>query len=755
MKRKFVTWTFPRPRVHEGLPFANGVAGMLVWGEGNTLRVTIGRADLWDHRGGMPWTPAQNFRDLRAALEKGDERRVNALFSYSDPAPGQPKQPFTVPIGTIALDLGPWHLVSASLDIERGFAEILTHGERIGTRAQTRKIRLDFDISRGVLCLSWPRGLAPTISAHPAWENMEKVLAPLSYKPPVAFSGKATSGWAQALPADPAVAAGWRTDGDATFVGAARGVDERAAIKTLDGILEDIVSIGGLSLVRRASSRWWRRYWANVPQIDIPNKTLQEMHDFGMFKFAGLTHPDGVAATLQGPWIEDTRIPPWSSDYHFNVNVQMCYSPAFHGNHLEHLKPLFSMIRSWWPQLRENARLFAGVEDGFLLPHAVDDRCTCMGGFWTGAVDLGCTAWIASILFRYVRYSGDMVFLRTDAFPFMCGAMRVLRAVMEEQDGHLSLPVSVSPEYRGARMDAWGRDASFQLASAHRLAEDLVEAAHLLEIEPDPSWTDILSRLPKATLVTGERGYVIGLWEGTPLEESHRHHSHLAAIAPFDTIDLDAPEWRDIVRDSFDDWILHGPGLWSGWCIPWASILHARAGHADAAELWLDIFARTYVNDGHGTRHNPLFPGVSMLGRKAFDSFGDDERGGGEIMQLDAGMAAVTAVQELLAHERRGVVRVFKGAPQRWREVEFRGIRVAGGFLISARRSAAKGVEWIEAVATLAGALRIESPWGNKIPIRICASATESCVILPDAQGVITLDIARNEVVRMTGQNES
>lgn len=168
MKRKFVTWTFPRPRVHEGLPFANGVAGMLVWGEGNTLRVTIGRADLWDHRGGMPWTPAQNFRDLRAALEEGDERRVKSLFAFPDPAPGDPKQPFTVPIGTMAFDLGPWHLVSATLDIERGFAEILTCGERVGARAQTRRIRLDFDISHGVLCLSWPCGLAPIISAHPA-----------------------------------------------------------------------------------------------------------------------------------------------------------------------------------------------------------------------------------------------------------------------------------------------------------------------------------------------------------------------------------------------------------------------------------------------------------------------------------------------------------------------------------------------------------------------------------------------------------
>ena len=743
-KRDFTTWTFPRSSVHEGIPFANGVSGALVWGEGRVLRVTLGRADLWDHRGGMPWTAAQNFRDLRAALEAGDEARVKAMFAYPPPAPGEPKQPFVVPVGTVEFDLGAGLcLDSAALDIERGSATILAR-RADGKRASAR-IRLDFDLQRGILCIAWPRGLAPKASVHPAWEKMGDTLAALSYTAPDMFRSKSATGWTQTLPADPAVAAGWRNEGGATFVGTVRGADAAAARKALSRAFDNLLAAGGVSAVRRASTRWWRRYWADAPRIDIPNDTLRRMHDFGLYKFACLTHPDGVAATLQGPWVEDHRIPPWSNDYHFNVNVQMCYAPAFHGNHLGHLAPLFRLIRSWWPHMRENARLYAGVEDGFLLPHAVDDRCTCMGSFWTGAVDLACTAWIAALMFRYVRYSGDQDFLRNDAYPFMRGAMRVFRAVMEERDGRLSLPVSVSPEWRGAEMDAWGRDASFQLAAAHRLAEDLVEAARMLGEQPDPAWTDILARLPKATLVKGVSGTVIGLWEGTALTESHRHHSHLAAIAPFDTIDLDAAEWRDIVRDSLDDWIVHGPGRWSGWCIPWAAVLHARAGHADAAELWLEILDRLYVNDGHGTRHDALFPGLSVMGRCAFDAFGDDSRRGGEIMQLDAGMAAVAAVQEMLAQERRGVVRLFKGAPGRWREVEFHGIRVAGGFLLSARRTAAHGVEWIEVRATRTGTLLLESPWGAETAVEIRVFGAPPRTIRPDVRGVLALDFVRGD----------
>jgi len=48
------------------------------------------------------------------------------------------------------------------------------------------------------------------------------------------------------------------------------------------------------------------------------------------------------------------------------------------------------------------------------------------------------------------------------------------RALIEdpeiESGKRLSLPVSVSPEYNGSGMNAWGRDASFQLAAFHFLA---------------------------------------------------------------------------------------------------------------------------------------------------------------------------------------------------------------------------------------------------------------------------------------------
>src|SRR5262249_47672301 len=143
----------------------------------------------------------------------------------------------------------------------------------------------------------------------------------------------------------------------------------------------------------------------------------------------------------------------------------------------EHLWPLWNMLLSWMPQLRDNAAAFFGAEDALMMPHAVDDRCAVVGTFWTGTIDQACVAWMAQLAWLHYRYSLDERVLREVAWPLLSGAFNGYWAMLEplEQDGQrrLSLPVSVSPEYNGAAMNAWGRDASFQLAALHFLAQTL------------------------------------------------------------------------------------------------------------------------------------------------------------------------------------------------------------------------------------------------------------------------------------------
>ncbi len=696
-------WNFPLPRTHTGILQGNGAMGVMIWGEENVLRVTVNRADFWDHRGGKPWVEGMSYARIRHLLQAGDEAGLRALFERSETMPGQPERPSLLPLGRIELVLQPGtRLIAGELDVQSGQAVVRAQGE-----TETYEIAFDLSMRESLLHIAFSDNLpVPALRCVTAWDHVGAYLRTISFAEPERFQREEMSGWVQSRPADPPLCVGYRAGTGGLWLALAYGSDGASARSNAAALI-DRAAQGGVQALRGDTSAWWARYWETVPRLQIPNERLAFLYRYGMYKFAGLTSPDGgVPAGLQGPWIEEYKMPPWQGDYHFNINVQMCYWPAYRGNLLPHLEPLFEMIGSWMPQLRENARIFCRIDDGLMLPHAVDDRCTCMGGFWTGSVDHGCTAWVAEMMYRYYLYSGDIGFLRETAYPFMVGAMRVYEAMLEREEDRWVLPVGVSPEYRGAAMNAWGRNASFQLACVHSLCESLDAAARILGEEPRPAWRDIREGLPRAALYGPEGREQIALWEGTILEESHRHHSHLAGICPFDVLDVDDPEWQAIYEHSLGHWIRQGMGLWSGWCVPWASMIHTRFGNADMAELLLEIWERVYTNEGHGTLHDCNFPGFTLMGAPSITTGARSS----EKMQMDAGMGATTAILDMMLHTRRGVNHLFAGAPRSWKRVAFEGMLTEGAFLVDAERADGT-VTRVKVHSQVGGTFRLANPW--------------------------------------------
>ncbi len=728
------TWHFPLPRTHTGVLQGNGAMGVMLWGEGNVLRLTIGRADFWDHRGGMPWREGMSYHAIRSLLEAGDEKGLRHLFERLDPAPGEPNRPSVLPLGRLELVLAEGIcLTEASLDVELGRVRV----DGTGRRGPITVATLDLSMVESLLHLDLPDPDAlAAIRLVPAWTHVGAHLEAISFAPPQQFADDHLVGWVQARPADPPLCLGYRLAGSDLWLATAYGPDADRARANVRSLVDTAAHLGPTAL-RTATAAWWSAYWRDVPVIELPDDRLDFLYHYGMYKFAGLTNPAGVPATLQGPWIEEYQMPPWSSDYHFNINVQMCHWPAYRGNRLSHLRPIFDLVMSWQDRLRENARIFLGIDDGLMLPNAVDDRGTCMGGFWTGSVDHGCTAWMADMMSQYWRYTGDEEFLRDTAYPFMKGAMRVYEEMIEEQDGVLALPVGVSPEFGSAGMSAWGKNASFQLACIHRLGQDLLEASAALGEEPRPIWIRMARDLPRASLYGDSGREQIALWDGLPLPESHRHHSHLAGIYPFDTLDLDDPYWRGVVERSLATWIREGMGMWSGWAMPWAAILHSRLGNADMAVMALHIWESVFTNEGYGTLHDPAWPGFTLIGSRATAS----KEVRGEIMQMDAGMGVTAAIMELLLHTRAGINHLFAGAPARWHTVSFSGMRTDGGFLVGAARLGGQVTE-VTVHSERGGRFRLASPW----TIGAVVSRADS-VGSAVAGAVLDVDMAPGETV--------
>ncbi len=656
-----VAWEFPRTgNCHEGMPFSDGKTGVLVWGGGDTINLTLGRSDLWDHRGGYPWTAEQSYTNILAAIAARDNEKLHALFKNEAPANwGGRYNPYMLPLGRVVVKVPGKTLASGTLDTRTGFGEIVF--------ADGGKMCFAMSTKRGVFAVSFPKGAQFEAKSLPATETgvYERDLKKRGFEKAVVTDEATRGGFFWRLPADEPVWISWHKTGNELAVRTGRG--ERA----------DALGVA-FAEIEADSRAHWEKFWREGARVSVPDPVIQRVFDYGMYRFGAMTDPDGVPPGLQGPWLEDDRLVPWNGDYHFNINIQECYAPAYRGGHLTHLMPLFKMVLGWRERLRDNARKFCGIDDGYVLPHSVDDRGVCIGGFWTGTIDHACTAWVADMMFRYVTYSGDVEFLRRDAYDFMKGAMNVYRKMMAEDGEKLSIPAGPSPEWGGwGGTDvntAVGKNPSFQLAAAHRLARDLTAAAKLLGEKPDPMWADVEKRLP---LYTADETGII-LFEGTRLTESHRHHSHMAALFPFDTLDLDDPETRKVVDQTFHSWVLVGTGRWTGWCVPWASVLNVHAGSPERAVGLLRDWDAFYCDEGHGSHHNAV--------RKGFTKYIN----GRDVMQMDGQCAAAAAVLELMAHETNGKVEFFKGCPESWKEVSFENLRLSDGTTVSGRRKNGK-----------------------------------------------------------------
>lgn len=664
-----VCYNFPLAAQQSGALMGNGVTGEMLWGSGNKLNISLGCADLWDHRGGMEWTEKQNFKDIRAALEADDMEKIKTFFNQ-EPTDGV-RRPSLIPVGRIVLTL-PENacLLRYVQEFDSGSTKIFYE---LDGKEDFLEFFGDFTMKNAIS----GKGLTPEmaievfdayhlseISDYPMLLAEHATLREHGFVPPEKFSDGKIFGFIQPMPADKSASLFCCKFDDGTFtVSFDRDLENKGGAKSLE--------FNSFEAVARSSAEYFANFWQDVPQIKYHVPQLQQVYYHSLFKYAIATNPAGVVPGLQAAWIEDDRLPPWQGDYHFNINVQMCLLPGLKAGKFAHLKKFFDMVLSWKPRMLQNARFFAGIDKGYMLPHAVDDRCTCMGGFWTGTIDHACSAWVAKMMFDYCEYTGDKEYLRNEVYDFMTGVLAVYDAMAEyDAEGKLSLPVTISPEYRGSAPDAWGKNASFQLAACYQLAKNLLLAAKMLETEPDPIAEKIVRDLPKFTMEDGE----IALWQGLLLEETHRHHSHLAGIAPFEIIDPLAEDMQEIIDKTMLRWTFKGMGEWTGWCLPWASQLCSRCANGEMAELILKIWQDCFTNAGGGSLHDGRYKGFTIYSKIR-----------GEVMQIDGGMGAITAIQDQFMHVFDGELRLFNGIAQHVRDVAFENMAAPGKLRVSGK----------------------------------------------------------------------
>jgi alpha-L-fucosidase 2 len=689
----------------EAMPLGNGLLGALVWGDGKPLRISLDRTDLWDLRP-VPEFHGKDYsyRTMRQWVKEG---RIEDLHRLYDDPYGNPG-PTKIHAGRIELTLSDNPVFeSASLDLAKAVAAAKFENNN---RAE---IFLHATEPFGMIRINSTRNVSMKLLAPPFAGKIKddagpgKIsagdLASLRYEAPIESSGDNWTGYLQQGWGGFkfAVVVCWRKT-QATWEGAwsiATSNESDDPMKTARSYCEKALQSGFANAIS-THCQWWDTYWGKS-LIRIPNKIIERQWYLEMYKFGAAARQNTPPISLQGPWTADNmKIPPWKGDYHHDLNTELCYWPAYSGNHLDGALGFVN----WLWETRDNARAWTRRFfdlPGLNVPMTADLNQQQIGGWHQYTHSATTAAWLAHHFYMHWRYSIDRDFLMNRAYPWLRETSIFLEVVTEiGPDGKRTLPLSSSPEINDNRLEAWFPTiTNYDLALIRWVFEKTNELANEIGNHKEAMrWRDLLFEMPDLALDPKSKKLLVA--KDYPLAASHRHFSHLMAIHPLGLIRWEnGPDDQVIIKASMADLEKNGTSQWCGYSFSWLASLAARARDGEKAAKVLEIFSTAFC------LRNSLHCNGDQSG-KGYSNFRYRP------FTLEGNFAAAAGLQEMLLQSYSGTIRLFPAVPADWKDISFKTLRAEGAFLVSAELKDGQ-TQTVTIISEKGGACRLENPFGK------------------------------------------